>query len=72
LAGLGAGLWTKGLGVTFADIPDLRHCAAFGESPEEALAEVLRAKAVWMEAAKAEGKPVLPPSFIYQLPEVPA
>ena len=58
-----------------ADIPDLPHCAAFGESPEEALAEVLRAKAVWMEAAKAEGKPVPPPSFkpvIYQLSEVPA
>ena len=46
-----------------ADIPDLPHCAAFGESPEEALAEVLRAKAVWMEAAKAEGKPVPPSSF---------
>jgi predicted RNase H-like HicB family nuclease len=58
-----------------ADIPDLPHCAAFGETPEEALAEVLRAKAVWLEAARAEGKPVPVPSFkpiIYQLPEVPA
>jgi predicted RNase H-like HicB family nuclease len=58
-----------------ADIPDLPQCAAFGESPEEALAEVLRAKAVWMEVAKAEGMPVPLPSFkpvIYQLPEVPA
>jgi predicted RNase H-like HicB family nuclease len=58
-----------------ADIPDLRHCAAFGESPEEALAEVLKAKAAWIEAAKAEGKPVPPPSFkpgIYQLSEAPS
>jgi predicted RNase H-like HicB family nuclease len=58
-----------------ADIPDLPHCAAFGDSPEKALTEVLRAKAVWMEAAKAEGEPVPPPSFkpvIYQLAEVPA
>jgi len=58
-----------------ADIPDLPHCAAFGEGPEEALAEVLRAKDVGMEAAKAEGKPVPPPSFepvIYHLSEVPA
>jgi len=58
-----------------ADIPDLPHCGTFGESPEEALAEVLRAKAVWTEAGKAEAKPVSPPSFkpvIYQLPEVPA
>jgi predicted RNase H-like HicB family nuclease len=55
-----------------ADIPDLPYCAAFGEGPEEALAEVLKAKAVWLEAAKAEGKPIPPPSFrpvIYQLAE---
>jgi predicted RNase H-like HicB family nuclease len=55
-----------------ADIPDLPHCAAFGESPEKALAEVLEAKAAWIEAAKAEGKLVPPPSFepvIYQVSE---
>lgn len=27
-----------------ADIPDLSHCSAFGETPEAALAEVLKAK----------------------------
>ena len=55
-----------------ADVPDLPHCTAFGESPEEALAEVLKAKAVWIEATKAEGKPIPSPSFrpaIYQLSE---
>ena len=55
-----------------ADIPDLPHCAAFGESPEEALAEVIKAKAAWLEAAKAEGKPVPAPSFkpvIHQVSE---
>jgi len=46
-----------------ADIPDLAHCSAFGDTPEEALREVLAAKAAWIEAAKAEGKPVPPPSF---------
>ena len=58
-----------------ADIPDLAHCAAFGETPEEALDEVLKAKAVWIEAAKAEGKPVPSPSFrpaIYQVTPIPA
>jgi len=58
-----------------ADIPDLSCCSAFGETAEAALAAVLRAKVVWMEAAKAEGKPVPSPTFkpvIYQLPEVPA
>ena len=35
-----------------ADIPDLAHCAAFGETPEQALDEVLKAKAAWIEAAR--------------------
>jgi predicted RNase H-like HicB family nuclease len=38
-----------------ADIP------AFGKTPEEALAEVEQAKAAWLEAARAEGRPVPPP-----------
>ncbi len=46
-----------------ADIPDLSHCSAFGDTPEEALREVLRAKAAWIEAASAEGKPIPAPSF---------
>lgn len=53
-----------------ADIPDLRHCSAFGTTPEEALGEVLRAKEVWLKAAKAARKPIPPPSFrpaIYQV-----
>lgn len=58
-----------------ADIPDLSHCAAFAATPEGALAEVLKAKAAWIEAAKVDGKPILHPSFrsaIYQLSKVPA
>jgi len=46
-----------------ADIPDLTHCLAFGETPEAALAEVLLAKAAWLDAARAEGKPIPPPTF---------
>jgi predicted RNase H-like HicB family nuclease len=52
-----------------ADIPDLKSCSAFGETPEEALREVLIAKKAWIEAALANGKPVPKPSFrpvIYQ------
>ena len=52
-----------------ADIPDLDACSAFGSTPEEALAEVGRAKVAWLEAAKQEGKPVPPPRYrpvIYQ------
>ncbi len=53
-----------------ADIPDLKGCSAFGETPAEALAEVEVAKAAWIEAAQAEGLPVPPPRYrpvIYQL-----
>ena len=46
-----------------ADIPDLQFCSAFGETPEEALKEVLIAKAAWLEAAQAEGKPIPLPTY---------
>ncbi|MDL1912215.1 type II toxin-antitoxin system HicB family antitoxin [Chloroflexi bacterium CFX6] len=53
-----------------ADIPDLVHCSAFGETPEEALFEALVAKQAWLDAAKAEGKPIPSPRYrpaIYQV-----
>jgi len=53
-----------------ADIPDLIACSAFGETAIEALQEVELAKAAWLEAAKAEGKPIPAPRYrpvIYQV-----
>jgi len=53
-----------------ADIPDLKFCSAFGDTPEEALREVQVAKAAWLEAARAEGKPIPLPRYkpvIYQV-----
>ena len=52
-----------------ADIPDLQFCSAFGDTPEEAVAEVRIAMAAWLEVAKAEGKPIPQPRYrpaIYQ------
>ena len=52
-----------------ADVPDLDACSALGQTPEEALSEVERAKQLWLEAARAAGKPVPPPRYrpaIYQ------
>ena len=46
-----------------ADVPDLAACSAFGETAQEALAEVLHAKAAWIEAANAAGKPIPPPRY---------
>lgn len=46
-----------------ADIPDLDSCSAFGRSPAEALDEVERARTLWLETAKAEGRPIPEPRY---------
>lgn len=46
-----------------AEVPDLPGCSAFGASPEEAVSEVMIAKQAWIEAARAEGRPVPPPRY---------
>jgi predicted RNase H-like HicB family nuclease len=53
-----------------ADIPDLKHCSAFGKSRQDALTEVEIAKEAWLEAAKREKKPIPKPRYkpvIYQM-----
>ena len=52
-----------------ADIPDLEACSAFGNTPAEALEQVQQAKSLWLESARAEGKPIPVPRYrpaIYQ------
>ncbi len=52
-----------------ADIPDLEPCSAFGDTPQEALAEVLIAKEGWLETARENGLPIPEPRYspaIYQ------
>ncbi|MFH0825062.1 MAG: type II toxin-antitoxin system HicB family antitoxin [Pseudomonadota bacterium] len=52
-----------------ADIPDLRHCSAFGSTPEEALRELLKAKEAWLAAARENNRPIPEPAYrpvIYQ------
>ncbi len=52
-----------------ADIPDLKYCSAHGETPEDALREVLIAKEAWLEVARQEKRPIPVPRYrpaIYQ------
>ena len=52
-----------------ADVPDLDACSAFGQTAEEALFEVEKAKRAWLDAAQAAGKPIPQPRYrplIYQ------
>jgi len=53
-----------------ADIPDLKYCSAIGETPQQALNEVIIAKTAWLESAKAENKTIPKPRYrpvIYQI-----
>jgi predicted RNase H-like HicB family nuclease len=61
--------WSEEDGRYIADIPDLRYCSAFGDTPETALREVLQAKEAWLSVAQAEGKLIPEPRYrpaIYQ------
>ncbi len=46
-----------------ADIPDLKACSAFGETPQEAVAEVMIAREAWIAAAREAGRQVPPPRY---------
>jgi predicted RNase H-like HicB family nuclease len=46
-----------------ADIPDLKYCSAHGETPEEALHEVLIAQELWLESMRASRKRAPEPKY---------
>lgn len=52
-----------------ADVPDLKSCSAFGDTPDQALAEVQVAMKGWLDVAQDMNLPV--PAAEYR-PERPA
>jgi len=44
--------WSDEDGCYVADIPDLKYCSAFGDTPEQALAELEKAKEAWLATAR--------------------
>ncbi len=48
-------------GAYVADIPDFDACSALGSTAEAALAELEKARAAWLAAAAANGKPIPEP-----------
>jgi predicted RNase H-like HicB family nuclease len=46
-----------------ADIPDLKACSAFGDTPQEAVAEVEIAAEAWLLSAQEAGKSVPEPRY---------
>jgi predicted RNase H-like HicB family nuclease len=53
-----------------ADIPDFEMCSAFGETPQEALEQVLVARDAIIDSMRARGLPIPEPRYrpaIYQI-----
>jgi predicted RNase H-like HicB family nuclease len=50
--------WSGADDAWVADVPDLRSCSAFGDTPAEALAEVEKAMAAWLAVAREDGLPI--------------
>lgn len=53
-----------------ADIPDFEMCSAFGDTPQEALEQVLIAKAAIIETMREKGLPIPEPRYrpeVYQI-----
>lgn len=48
-------------GAWVADVPDLRSCSAFGDTPAEALAEVEKAMEAWLAVAREDRLPIPEP-----------
>ena len=46
-----------------ADVPDLRYCSAWGDTPEQAIHEIQIAMHNWLEAAREHGKPIPEPRY---------
>jgi predicted RNase H-like HicB family nuclease len=55
--------WSEDDGAWIADVPDLKSCSAFGNSPEEALAEVQIAMGAWLAAAREAGHTIPKPRY---------
>lgn len=50
-------------GMWIAEAPDLKPCAARGDTPEEAVSELRVTMELWLEVAREEGWPIPEPRF---------
>jgi len=55
--------WSNEDGAWVANVPDLKSCSAFGEAPEQAVAEVRVAMHAWLTAARDAGLPIPTPRY---------
>jgi predicted RNase H-like HicB family nuclease len=50
--------WSDEDAVWIAEAPDLEPCAAHGNTPEQAVAELRVAVDLWLEVAREKGQPI--------------
>ena len=55
--------WSQADECWVADVPDLKSCSAFGDTPEEAVAEARVAVEGWIETARANNMAVPEPRY---------
>lgn len=55
--------WSDEDGVWVAEAPDLKPCAAHGDTPERAVAELHMAMRGWLDVARENGLPIPEPHF---------
>jgi predicted RNase H-like HicB family nuclease len=55
--------WSDEDAVWIAEAPDLDPCAAHGDTPEQALAELRVAMELWLEVAQERGQPIPEPRY---------
>jgi predicted RNase H-like HicB family nuclease len=53
--------WSADDGVFVVDVPELPGCMAHGATPNEAVAQVQEAIALWIDAAREDGRAVPEP-----------
>ena len=44
-------------------MPDLKHCAGQGDSPQEALEDVLETRDAWLDACLSAGEEIPEPQY---------
>ena len=55
--------WSDDDGCWIADVPDLKFCSAHGDTPDEAIASIQEAIALWLETAVDLGMPIPEPRY---------
>ena len=61
--------WSDEDGCWIADVPDLRHCSAHGETPKEAVSEAEVAIELWLETARDTGVAIPPARYKPEKPD---